>query len=565
MAQLKNTNIDDVGFIQMPTGTSGQRPDPPEEGYIRFNTDINKVEFYDGEWKTFDKLVTSSSTGARIKYITEGGVPYKVHIFEGAGTFTVTTPGEIEYLVVGGGGGGGSAHSTNGVGGGGAGGFLTGKTNVTNQTYNITIGNGGTGASNQGNGGTNGGGTDGGDSSIIGTGLNITAVGGGLGRTDGGNDGGSGGGAGTYSSGATRAHSGGTATPGQGNPGGNTFGVSGDGGAGGGGAGGVGGDSNSTRGGDGGPGLASSITGVTRFYAGGGGGSMWETGQAGYGGIGGGGNGITREQGTNANGAANSGGGGGGSKNRVQDVAGTGGSGIVVIRHVEREPQKTQKTQIVSDSLSLYLDAADPRSFTYGGSSFPWNNLAGVTGNGVISGTPVYSNQGEGWIDFTSISCNCGNDIIPVTGPFSVGFLYQLIGNSGRGGLFERQQAPPYNGMSLGQGGTNNWAFNVQDGTNTLSLNWTYPSLNTWYFDIGTFNGYNTINIYRNGAFVDSSNSAVISNLETSGDRGPFLIANRDGISNLPCRVAAVLVYTDEIGPLEVEQNWNALRERFGI
>jgi len=52
MATLKNTKIQDTGYIQVPTGSEAQRPNSPEIGYIRFNTDFNKFEMYDGaDWK----------------------------------------------------------------------------------------------------------------------------------------------------------------------------------------------------------------------------------------------------------------------------------------------------------------------------------------------------------------------------------------------------------------------------------------------------------------------------------------------------------------------------------
>lgn len=51
MAQLKNTTVNDTGFIQISSGTTAQRPNSPQAGMIRWNTDINNLEFYNGvEW-----------------------------------------------------------------------------------------------------------------------------------------------------------------------------------------------------------------------------------------------------------------------------------------------------------------------------------------------------------------------------------------------------------------------------------------------------------------------------------------------------------------------------------
>lgn len=52
MATLKNTSINDTGFIGLPSGTTVQRPSSPSAGMIRFNTDESSPEVYDGtDWQ----------------------------------------------------------------------------------------------------------------------------------------------------------------------------------------------------------------------------------------------------------------------------------------------------------------------------------------------------------------------------------------------------------------------------------------------------------------------------------------------------------------------------------
>ena len=77
-----------TGYLDLPAGTTAQRPGTPAAGQMRWNTSNSEFEFYDGSaWRGVD-----NST---------------------AGQYSV------EYLVVAGGGGGGG----NGGGGGGAGGL----------------------------------------------------------------------------------------------------------------------------------------------------------------------------------------------------------------------------------------------------------------------------------------------------------------------------------------------------------------------------------------------------------------------------------------------------------
>jgi hypothetical protein len=253
-------------------------------------------------------------------------------------TWTGLPPSVVEYLIVAGGGGGGGAVGSSGQGGGGgAGGLLAGYAGITSGTsYTVTIGAGGTGSASSGIGGT-------GVSSVF---SSITALGGGGGGTYSattGVSGGSGGGSGG-DSGNTAPAFGGAGTSGQGNAGGNTPQGSVTGGGGGAGTIGlsaVGTYSSSTAtAGRGGAGIASSISGTVTTYAGGGGGSS--NGYAGTGGIGGGGaGGVGSAVGTA--GTANTGGGGGGHYN-ANNVAGAGGSGIVMVSYPDVYAAATSTT-----------------------------------------------------------------------------------------------------------------------------------------------------------------------------------------------------------------------------
>jgi hypothetical protein len=54
MAIFKNTIINDTGFIQLPSGTTEQRPATPLQGMIRWNSSFGWAEYYDGtSWVRF--------------------------------------------------------------------------------------------------------------------------------------------------------------------------------------------------------------------------------------------------------------------------------------------------------------------------------------------------------------------------------------------------------------------------------------------------------------------------------------------------------------------------------
>lgn len=304
--------------------------------------DSTKGWLYTNESNVGDNILQPfiAATGGTIT--TSGD--FKIHTFTSSGTFTVTDAGgpggstTVDYLVIAGGGGGGKV-----VGGaGGAGGYresfpnpATGGFPVSAQAYPITIGAGGTNASSpvpqNASPGSNS------------TFSTITSAGGGSGGSSGGGggaDGGSGGGGAYGGSGGTGNTP--SVSPSQGNNGGSgsqPIGLAGGIAGGGGGAGGAGSPANSTApsysGGPGGAGTASTISGssVTRAGGGGGGGSAADGTPGGAAGPGGGGAGSDDANASGSGTANTGGGGGGGSGGNPVSIAGSGGSGVVIIRY----------------------------------------------------------------------------------------------------------------------------------------------------------------------------------------------------------------------------------------
>ena len=260
-----------AGALEIPTGTTAQRPGSPTTGMTRYNTDTGQMEIYNATYNTWNVA----------------GIPGSSY--------------DIEYLVIAGGGG-----SPN-VAAAGAGGYRTSSLSAQpGSTHTIIVGAGGAIQTV-------------GDDSVFST---ITSLGGGRGGIPNtvnyiGGTGGSGGGT-SYSSGGTAVTSGGGAgTVGQGNNGGGHAAWAGGAAGGGGGGAGAAGTTSTAGGigGNGGNGLASSITGSSVTRAGGGAGS----GESGNGTAGTGGGGAV-----NSNGTANTGGGAGAGSR-------TGGSGVVIL------------------------------------------------------------------------------------------------------------------------------------------------------------------------------------------------------------------------------------------
>jgi hypothetical protein len=379
MAIFRDTIINDTGYLTLPVGDTSQRPSPTA-GMIRVNNTNNLLEFYDSSgWRPITGVSKGSigTGGDSILYATSnlGRANGVVHMFTTAGSFTFTPAfsGTVEVLVIGGGGTGGGHLG----GGGGAGGMTFNRSySVTSGTnIPVTVGAGGAAVAAYGT-------SNPGSNSVFGS---ITATGGGgAGSWDGhaAKSGGSGGGGCTGSTGAgSNSHTGpndsrntnlgGRGITGQGFPGGSGIRFNRQaedshksGGGGGSGGPGFSGEDDCHQGlqSNGGPGTANDILGYTLYWAGGGAGSQHQgnTTVANSGGIGGGG-GSTQSHGgprqpttshgnglgggqslntggagtpgtnpnTGGNGGVNTGSGGGG----AYGTAGTGGSGIVIVRY----------------------------------------------------------------------------------------------------------------------------------------------------------------------------------------------------------------------------------------
>jgi hypothetical protein len=566
MANLRNVVINDSGFITIPSGSTAQRPASAAAGMIRTNSSTGFAEYYNGStWVRIDNTVSASATGAAYTIDTvDDGIPYTVHAWYGSGSFTVTSGGEVEYLIVAGAGGGaGGNPNADGNGGGGAGGMLTGTIAVTPQTYTITVGGGGAGGAAS----PNSPGADGSNSSAFG----LIAIGGGGGGSDGslnGRSGGSGGGASTSGAGGT----GGAGTAGQGFPGGLANapggGGPGGGGGGGGGAGGPGSNGNQFQpGGRGGLGRPSTITGKLTYYAAGGGGSSWQA-AGGFGGTNTGGWGGSRPSVYRGYpGAINSGSGGG--AGTAGYASGAGGSGIVIIRYPRTSGILSLPPDIPQEGLVYNLDAGSASSYNWNQARTTWKDANGKSTNFSLAGVPGFSGRYGGAIDFTgdvsgSTSYNA-NSMDFRYGQTLVGWI-EPTGNVGRRNLHNQAYAgsgtlthEPAGEINyyFGTGGENNSPY-VGDTSPFTVLAGEGPV----FYAVSRNQRHNIVQWYKNGVLLSTS---------AAGDYD----LTTNSVSNITIGrgytdtfwigwMYMQICYNRGLGEQEIIQIYNATRTRFG-
>lgn len=393
-SSFKGLQINDTGYLQLPNGTTANRPSLSSNSAIQW-TNTGSQSY---------TVLAGSATGTNTSWTCPAGVTF------------------IEVLVVAGGGAG------NGGTGGGAGGLIYNPAYpvVAGTSYTVTVGAGGSSSA--------------GSNSIFGS---LVAIGGGLGNDPTG--GGSGGGGQRSSSSSAAAAKPGTA--GQGTYGGNGApnDSNGGGGGGGGGAGANGFPApSSLTGGDGGAGISFNISGSTVYYAGGGGGAGSTA--NGAGGLGGGGAGGSSTSNNATAGTASTGGGGGGWRHPSVNSSGgaAGGSGIVILRYTlaDASTQPYGQTRyntvlgltetfnhnnvwssvskgekIVANGLIMNLDAS-----RYSTSSTTWYDQTPNGNNGTLTNGPAYTpNHGGGIIfDGSNDYVALPNGLLQGSGDFTV-------------------------------------------------------------------------------------------------------------------------------------------------
>ena len=220
---------------------------------------------------------------------------------------------------------------------------------------------------------------------------------------------------------------------------------------------------------------------------------------------------------------------------------------------------------IVTDGLVFAVDAGSTRS--YAGSGTTVNNLISSTTATLTNGTGFSTSNGGLWtFDGTDDYIQVNTTTTPATGAFTIEFFYQISTTGGRGGMFERNPSSPYNGVTLGQGGANNWCFSVNNGSQNVTYCATYPTTNTWYHDVGVYDGVNTVTFYRNGVLLGTTTGSTLGNLDTGGTRDDLRIFRRDSNSGvIGGKVANFRTYNIALTAAQVTQNYNAQKSRFGL
>jgi len=219
--------------------------------------------------------------------------------------------------------------------------------------------------------------------------------------------------------------------------------------------------------------------------------------------------------------------------------------------------------KVVTDGLVLYLDAANPKSYTSG--STAWRDLTRNGNTGTLTNGPTFSSANGGNIVFdgvddfvstTYISNTFNNHTQTIW--YKWNGINQLAGliylgnltNSGMGLVI-------YNGSPSGGSGNQvgvlygGLVFNAVPTTITLNSN-------SWNYMVVTRND-TTTKLYNNSNLVGSTTSTPNSAVSYQFNYGNITSFAAGG------NVSNINFYNRELTEQEIKQNFNAIKGRFGL
>ena len=232
-------------------------------------------------------------------------------------------------------------------------------------------------------------------------------------------------------------------------------------------------------------------------------------------------------------------------------------------------PGVTGGEDIVTDQLYWHVDAAN--SSSYSGSGTTWTDLISSQ-NATLVNTPTHSTSsanGGGAFFFNSDNSEYATTSFTKTqGAFSVSAWVKPAGDQPDGGAhcimntFESSSAEWWSIATAGASrGTPQ--FVCDNDSSKVTLNGSSTVADSWQMLTGTRSGAN-MRLYVNTGLVVASNS-----LTTSTITGvePLWIASRSTSYGESYKgyISDLKIYTKQLDQSEITQNYNALKDRYGL
>jgi hypothetical protein len=225
---------------------------------------------------------------------------------------------------------------------------------------------------------------------------------------------------------------------------------------------------------------------------------------------------------------------------------------------------KNAHVPIVKDDLVLHLDAGYSKS--YSGTGATWHDLSGKRNNGTLVNGVGYFDDNLGSLSFDGVDDYISSFPIQLsgTGSNTINVWFKVLTTS-RTGLCGTRGALVATGwvLTVNRNAAGRLTY-FHTGGSELELNAGILT-NTWYCATSTYNTSSAIvTLYLNGNQIGSPQSSF-STISASSFNGVIGAEDEQFNTKFNGNIAQVSIYNRALTASEVAQNFNALRNRFGV
>ena len=228
---------------------------------------------------------------------------------------------------------------------------------------------------------------------------------------------------------------------------------------------------------------------------------------------------------------------------------------------------------VVVDGLVLWLDAANPKSYVSG--STTWNDISGNRNNGTLTNGPTFNSSNGGSIVFDGTNDYISTPLQILDRPCTFSTWVNLSTIAGwqtlfgqdtsvsipRGRFYFQKADATIEGLIQNK---INFSIVKSDGsvvpTNALNV----IQINTWYNYTATLTT-TSISLYENGVLQNTTSNSdlfLTPNTTITLNAGYF---NNSVVDFINGKSSIFQIYNRALSATEVLQNYNSLKSRFGL
>lgn len=214
---------------------------------------------------------------------------------------------------------------------------------------------------------------------------------------------------------------------------------------------------------------------------------------------------------------------------------------------------------IVSAGLILELDAGNTGS--YPGTGTTWTDLSGNGKNGTLVNSPTFATTGGGIINYAGTARVSTALTVGATYSMSVWFRLTSVTNGSFGALLGVYQSK-YQCMIM-DGSLSLVRVYVENQADGDAFDSSTISANTFYNYVLVREGDSTTNGYK--LYVNGSLTGSRTTLTRASTDFVYVGGRPDATQTPPGGISCAHIYNRALTAAEIQQNFNALRGRFGI